>query len=207
MIRARFCEIASFSEETLGREYLLSSKASLVRLGEKKGEALRASLAARALLRELLCELPAAENAELEYTAAGRPLIKGAFVSLSHSGKYAAAAVSDKPIGIDIEQLRDIKPRESYMLFCDEECRFVNASEKKRETRFLFCWTRKEAFLKLNGGVLGDAEKLNSLNPPEKNAFITAADGEAVISVCAEEISGVGLKYAGNNGKFGLIFD
>lgn len=206
MIRARFAEIGSFSEKRLEEEYLLSSRQTLARIDGRNESALASGLAARALLRELLSEQPETAAGELFYSENGKPLHPYAFVSLSHSGKYAAAAVSDSPVGVDIEDFREITPRKSYKLFCEEENRFVNALEEQRSARFLFCWTRKEAFIKLGDALLGKAGDFNSLNPPDSAALITARLGGAVISVCVKDIPGAELRFGAINSKSGTIF-
>lgn len=206
MIRARFAEIASFSGKRLEEEYHLSSRQTRARIDGRNESALAASLAARVLLRELLSEQPETAGRELFCSENGKPLHPYAFVSLSHSGKYAAAAVSDSSVGIDIEDFREITPRKSYKLFCKEENRFVNALEEQRSARFLFCWTRKEAFIKMGDASPVKAGDFNSLNPPDSTVLITARFGGAVISVCGEDISGAGLHFGAINGKSGTIF-
>ena len=79
------------------------------------------------------------------------------YVNLSHSGPYAACAVGDGPVGIDVEMRRQrrrwervagkLHPREREELFMLEEVR--------RETAFCDLWVLKESFLKADGRGLG----------------------------------------------------
>ena len=85
----------------------------------------------------------------------GKPYIEGGLqFNLSHAGDYAACAVSEEPVGIDIEYIkvkdlvspdRILHPEEAQVLG------FVsNPNEKKKY--FFECWTMKESYLK-NLGV------------------------------------------------------
>ena len=42
--------------------------------------------------------------------AQGKPICQEGYISLSHSGEYAVAVHSDRPIGVDIQQLRPLSP-------------------------------------------------------------------------------------------------
>lgn len=72
------------------------------------------------------------------------------FVSVSHCKTAAACAVSDRPVGIDIEgRDRKVRPEKiSERFFTDEERLFVEAGG---DEAFLEVWVRKEAWSKLEG--------------------------------------------------------
>lgn len=95
----------------------------------------------------------------------GQPviLIKGKklFCSISHSGSFAAAAVDEAPVGIDIEEIRDVPEGVVRKAFSAEEAGFVNSAETEEEKkqRFLRIWTAKEAYLKLKGTGLKGLEE------------------------------------------------
>lgn len=66
--------------------------------------------------------------------------------SLSHSGNYAACAISTNPIGIDIEHTRAYRPAIANRFFTSAEAKAcINADA------FTVCWTLKESFLKATG--------------------------------------------------------
>ena len=88
----------------------------------------------------------------------GKPFLSGRGMpcfSLSHSGRYAGCALANYEVGLDIQEVTDIKPR-TMRRMCTRE-------EKKRikEARdFCALWTRKESVAKLTGegmvvGALG----------------------------------------------------
>lgn len=129
------------------------------RLAEKRNpEVYDASLAAWTLLAELLAEM---NNSlpEVKYTAAGKPYFIDSplHFSISHSGKLAAAMVSDLPCGIDLEMLR---PKVSEKLFA----RCMHPAEADAGLDFFTVWTRKECIAKLTGcGMPGRPNTVNTL--------------------------------------------
>ncbi len=86
-----------------------------------------------------------------------------AHFSVSHSGQYTVVAISDRPIGIDLEVIRDFSAILARKLFNEDELRYIagNGPSRKKSTMqrcFYEIWTAKEAYLKykgtgLSGGV------------------------------------------------------
>lgn len=92
----------------------------------------------------------APEVVAIEYEASGKPVVRkpsGFFCSVSHSGSHAVAAVSDTPIGIDVERIRPYHPR-IPLRFTDAEQRYIAEGGLER---FYEVWCSKEAILKLSG--------------------------------------------------------
>lgn len=120
-------------------------------LAEKKGAVRHASCSAWYLLWQLLSEtgLPLSEVA---FGDRGKPYFPGGKLcfSLSHSRALCAAAVSDLPVGVDIERCRD-----SYRAHMIE--RSLHASERAAfDGDFTRLWCRKESAAKLTGeGIIG----------------------------------------------------
>lgn len=115
------------------------------------------TLAGRFLLKKMVKEIYGRENFSVFYGENGKPQLDFCFFSISHSGNYAVCAVSDRPVGADIELASRYKRREKYPLFSERESSYVNA----RDSAFRFCilWTRKEAYVKAAGGILAEASK------------------------------------------------
>lgn len=130
----------------------------------------RLSLAAYLLLMDgLQKEYGIAEPPVFDYSPEGKPYIAAhpdIHFSLSHSGNVALCALSDQPVGADVEVPRKISPSLIAYTMNDSEQEQINASTNPT-MKFLFFWTRKEALLKLTGegirndlkGVLAEAEK------------------------------------------------
>ena len=73
-----------------------------------------------------------------------RELIK---YNISHSGDYVAVALSERPVGIDVEHKDDRSFRITKRMFAREDAIYIGDSQQ----RFREVWTIKEAFLKCLG--------------------------------------------------------
>ena len=72
------------------------------------------------------------------------------YFNLSHAGDYAACAVSDRPVGIDIEYVRvkDISHADR-MLHPEEAATLAYISNPNEKKKFFYeCWVAKESYLK-----------------------------------------------------------
>ena len=150
------------------------------------------TLAGRYLLKKIIKEIYGREGFELSYNENGKPELDFCFFSISHSGNYAVCAVAETPVGIDIENTGRFKRREKYMLFTDNETRYVNERDSAR--RFCTVWTRKEAYIKAAGGVLASASETELVTPELSlkdsyggYAFDTCDFGEYVITTAQKE--------------------
>ena len=85
---------------------------------------------------------------EILKTDNGKPYIEGnpLHFSISHSGDRGLIAISDKPIGVDIEIFKD-KLRKSVI----ERFSAREQAEIADERDFLIHWTAREAYIKLYG--------------------------------------------------------
>ena len=99
------------------------------------------------------------ENPVFDYNEHGKPSIVGhpeIFFNLSHCKEAAACVVSDHPVGIDVEGIREYKESlVSYTMNNDEICE-IKSSEHP-DAAFIRLWTMKEATMKLVGtGISND---------------------------------------------------
>ncbi len=103
------------------------------------------SVAAGLLVKTLLG--PKADRLTLD--ANGKPSAPGVYFNLSHSGAWAVCALSDGPVGVDVEQ---VKPHSEDLMA--QVC--TPAELKRLHTPEHFCrlWTAKESFLKYLGAGL-----------------------------------------------------
>jgi 4'-phosphopantetheinyl transferase len=72
------------------------------------------------------------------------------YFNLSHAGDYAACAVSDSPVGVDIEYFRvkDISYADR-MLYPEEAATLAYISNPNEKKKFFYeCWVAKESYLK-----------------------------------------------------------
>lgn len=135
----------------------------------------RQSLAGELLLRSLLAQLGI--DAVPERLPSGQPVLSGsdAFVSIAHCDDYIVCAVSDRPVGIDIEKRRPLKPGMIRRVCTPEELAYVQDDE----TRFFEIWTAKEAWFKLQGTGITDFQSVNTLTLPR----LLFRQGDYVIQV------------------------
>lgn len=88
---------------------------------------------------------------EIKRTENGKPYAEGnpLFFSITHSGGHALAALSDKPVGADMEAYKKKQYPAVLSRFSERERAEINC-----EKDFLFHWTAREAFIKMLGGTL-----------------------------------------------------
>ena len=89
------------------------------------------------------------------YNEHGAPrLEQGPCFSISHCKHAVAVAISEKPVGIDIEHIRTAKP-ELVARTMNEQEQNVIWSAPSPDVAFTRLWTQKEAVLKMQGtGIL-----------------------------------------------------
>lgn len=115
----------------------------------------------------------------------GKPEVDGICFNLSHSGDIVICAVSEKPVGCDIEQLKDAPKQVAERSFTEEEKEYLRQfSEEEYNREFFRIWTRKESYLKMTG--TGIRVPLNKLEI--KDCFIKEYEIPGYqITVCAKE--------------------
>lgn len=91
------------------------------------------------------------------YNEHGKPYLEnGPYFSISHCKHAIAVAVSEIPIGIDIEHIRTAKPELVAYTMNEEEQNEIWAAESP-DIAFTRLWTQKEAVLKMQGtGIISD---------------------------------------------------
>lgn len=110
---------------------------------EASRRAMAAALAARSI--------PA--DARIAKTVLGKPYLAdypGVQFNLSHSGPWGACAVSEEPVGVDVELVRPLRQNVAGRFFTPTEQTFL-ARQPNPEQAFFRLWTRKESFLKALG--------------------------------------------------------
>ncbi len=125
-----------------------------IQLARCSGETLRSRRCAWLLLRQLLAEAGFDErSAGLRLLPCGKWTGKNVYVSLSHCKGYVAAAVSNRPVGIDVERLDRRLAAELYDRIAtpDERAIYGDCPDK---AQMLTLWTAKEAVYKMSDGTV-----------------------------------------------------
>ena len=110
------------------------------------------------------CQI-ASEKVIIDVTDRGKPFARDLPVefSISHSGEYVLCAVSDSPVGADIERIRPVRVRLVRRVCTADEWKFVSEpgiSEQEKTERFFRVWTAKEAYFKCLGTGITDLNKV-----------------------------------------------
>lgn len=103
------------------------------------------------------------ENPIFEYNEHGKPSIvdhPDIFFNLSHCKEAAVCVISDHPVGIDVESIREYKESLVRYTMNDAEIREIESSENPASA-FIRLWTIKEATMKLVGtGISNDMKNV-----------------------------------------------
>ena len=128
---------------------------------ERREEALRykhlfgqfACLKSYVMLREILESMGLSHPFLFERNEHGKPFLKDhpeVYFNISHCKNGIAVAVSDQPIGIDIESYRQVSDSLIRYTMNEEERCIIAGSDDPVRT-FTEYWTKKEAVFKLRG--------------------------------------------------------
>ncbi len=105
---------------------------------------------------------------DFAYTDLGKPYFKDipdVHFSISHSGDMALVAVSDKEVGADIQEWRELKADIAGRFFHpDEKAHLEKLPASESEKAFFELWCLKESYIKFTGKGLTQAlDELNFL--------------------------------------------
>lgn len=137
------------------------------------------------------------EEMEFDFGEHGKPFVVNGRVhyNLSHCQNYVVLAVSEKPIGVDVEVVREFSALVAQKKFTEQEVEYIAAAGREgrsMQQAFYEIWTAKEAYLKYTGeGLYGGLNALtlkaeNNHLVPENQAVQLSYDGSipgAVIAV------------------------
>lgn len=102
-------------------------------------------------------------------------------LSLSHSGDYAVCAVSDAPVGIDVQKIVPYNPKTAKKVCSQAELDAIEKSADKA-AEFIKLWTKKEAVLKMQGtGVVGSMKDCLDGQKTETTRF-----SDYFVSICGK---------------------
>lgn len=138
----------------------------------------RLSLGAGLLLQKGLadCGLPTA--AELVRGENEKPFLRDSeqfFFNLSHSGEIAVCAVSDRPVGVDVETRAHFEPSLVRRVFLPDEIAWIAAQAAPADELYTDLWTIKESLMKYLGtGLSLDPRKIRV---DQREGITAAAEG------------------------------
>ena len=121
----------------------------------KQEKSRKQSMGVGLLLQKVLA-LYHMEDSQVFAGERGKPMVDGLEFSLSHSGDLVICAVSDKPIGCDVEEIRKAPERVAERYFGHREQEYLDQfSGEEYDKAFFRIWTLKESYVKMTGEGMG----------------------------------------------------
>ena len=124
------------------------------------------------------------ENPVFDYNEHGKPSIVGhpdIFFNLSHCKEAVACVVSDKPVGIDVESIREYKESLVNYTMNDEEIAQIKLAEAPAAF-FIRLWTMKESTMKLIG--TGISNDMKTVVDTQKYKYTTVDRQRYIYTIC-----------------------
>lgn len=98
-------------------------------------------------------------NEPLLFNDMGKPFFEnGPYFNISHSGKYIVMAVSNKEVGVDIEENVEKNMSSLIRIFNEAEAKMI-----KEHTDFYYLWCAKESLIKCIGSSISHVKEIPSL--------------------------------------------
>lgn len=167
---------------------LLSEQRRLQALKFKHEQGRKTCAMAYLLLCEALRqEYGITELPVFEYGEHGKPFIVGhpdIHFNFSHCSEAVICVVSNRPVGVDVESIREYRDSLVRYTMNDQEVQQIESAERP-DVEFIRLWTMKEAVLKLSGrGIVDDLKHV--LTDTKTSELTTVVDPEVryVYSIC-----------------------
>lgn len=140
---------------------------------------------------------------KVKKTPTGKPYFEDSAlgcISLSHSGKYFAAAMGNCNLGMDIQEHQHHHDVEALMkrFFHDSEIEYImKGREEEFLTRFFQVWTAKESYVKYTGTGITDDYPMFSVLHLKDNFSFSFVDVEEgyTLCICMDEPREIRLNY------------
>lgn len=167
-------------------------------LALRRTESRVSRLCAHRLALEMLSRQSGLPMAQLAIAAdtLGKPQVMDVPLqfNISHSGNFVACAVDGRPVGVDIEVLRPVRPALAARVCCPEELDYAAPGGELDPARFFEVWTAKEALLKYRGtGIRGDLRAVRVVREGHLHVaglrLLTRRTGDYVLSIVSEPSS------------------
>ena len=124
------------------------------------------------------------ENPVFQYNEHGKPSIVGhpeIYFNLSHCKEAVACVVSDEPVGVDVESIREYKEGLAEYTMNERELAEI-AQAGNTAAAFIRLWTMKEATVKLVG--TGITDNLKALIDTDRYRYTTVTKDKYIYTIC-----------------------
>lgn len=121
----------------------------------------------------------------------GKPFLennKDYHFNITHTHNMIAVAVSNNPVGVDVEKVREIDLGIAKRFFTECELNYIEKDRNRIYERFFEIWTKKEAYIKYTGKGL--SVPLNSFDVTNRSLykrFYIVGYGKYLINMCVAE--------------------
>lgn len=172
----RYLDIRTITDEEYDKWYAMADDARRAKCDAfRQQEDRLCAIAGDHLARMGIAAHCGVDPADIRFarTEAGKPYAIGLDVhfNISHSGNFVVCAVSERPIGIDVEQLRPIRGKLTQKVCTPEELAYIQEAPGWGEEltgesmrRFFRVWTTKEAYFKWTGTGITDLKAFDTLD-------------------------------------------
>jgi phosphopantetheinyl transferase len=123
------------------------------------------------------------EQLRLTLHGSGRWSCEECFFSLAHSGQAVAVAISDAPIGVDLERLdRRVNPSLSRKILSPRQQEAFSLLDSSRQSRYLLeTWCIRESLFKWR-----EAASKDQPEPPSLTGTVTVAGQDYCYGVVSD---------------------
>lgn len=116
---------------------------------------------------------------------------KGFYFSLSHSKNVVAVAISESPVGVDLQAVVNLKSGiESKILTKKERVQFSALSEEEKRVYLAEKWAQKESVFKMKNRIIFSPSKIETSAYNFVNDSFEVGDTQFVICACAKNLKG-----------------
>jgi len=144
-------------------------------------------------VRYVACMDLSLDNCELSFSKSidGKPYLVGYpnfHYNITHTRNAIAIGFSDKPIGVDIERIKEAKLEVAERFFCKSELDYIISNDKDKDRLFHEIWIKKESYVKWNGKGL--SLQLNSFDVTDASIsrYLSLFEmNDYIISVCCKD--------------------
>lgn len=114
--------------------------------------------------------------------------------SLSHSFKVVCVALSSKPVGVDVQLVRELKNGFAERILSERERAEYNAVSQIEQTQYLISrWTQKESIFKQTGGESFVPKRIETTEFAHKTFSLNISESDYILTVACDNIDGVKL--------------
>lgn len=118
------------------------------------------------------------------------------YFSLSHTDGLVCVAVSDSPIGVDVELVRKINTGLGRKILTERELLLMSELPPDKKNRYLIeSWVKKESVFKKNGGEKLLPNRMETSEYSTKLTSIEISGREYVISASVDNCEKIEFKY------------